>query len=298
MSEERVSVVVVHHFGWKTTHDCLQSLIVSLSANDEIVLVDNGSDDLDSTQVNLLMILYPNIRVIRADRNLHFTGGSNLGARHARSKILAFINSDTIVTQSWLKPLISFLTKHPTYLVQPKILLYSDKTRIDNVGGSYFFPGIGWGVGHKQKDRGQFDSIFRTGFVNGTCFLIHKSFFTQLHGFDTQLLHHYEDVDLCLRAEKTGGVCYVNGKSVIYHKISQTFMLVNAQNKIVYRVRLNMLRLAQKHFTGIHRFSRICSLLTLFGALLFIDLITGRTQRSMLSLRAIWTFFHEPDRRQ
>lgn len=295
MSKKRVSVIVVHHSGWETTQKCLMSLIPSLSSDDEIVLVDNGSKDFNLKQVNRLLSLYPNIRVIHSKRNLHFTGGSNLGAQHACSEILAFINSDTIVTPFWLKPLVSFLKKHSEYLVQPKILSYSDKTRIDNAGGSYFFPGIGWGIGCRQKDHGQFDKVFRTEFVNGTCFLIHASFFNQLRGFDTRFLHHYEDVDLCLRAQKAGGACFVYGKSIIYHKVSQTFVLVSSPDKIMYQVRLNMLRIVQRHFTGFHRLSRLCFLLTLFGISIIVDFIAGNIQRSILSRKVIWTFFHESD---
>lgn len=296
MSKKGVSVIVVHHRGWETTKECLLSLILSLSTDDEIVLVDNGSKDFDPKQVAKLLTLYPNIQVVHSKRNLHFTGGSNLGARDARSEILAFINSDTIVTRSWLKPLVSFLVEHPKYLIQPKILLFSDKKRIDNVGGSYFFPGIGWGLGHRQEDRGQYDKVFSTEFVNGTCFLIHSSFFQQLDGFDTRFLHHYEDVDLCLKAQKAGGECYVYGKSTIYHKISKTFMIVSSPNKIMYRTHLNMLRVAQKHFTGFHRVSRIYSLIILFGISFLGDLISGDTQKSKLSLKAVWTFFHESNR--
>jgi len=98
-----VSVIIVTKDGRRFLPGVLDALQLQTYPNLEVVLVDNGSSD-DSCQ--FVSEQYPEVRIIRAKRNLGFAGGNNLGAQHATGDYLAFLNNDTIPHEDWLAELV------------------------------------------------------------------------------------------------------------------------------------------------------------------------------------------------
>jgi hypothetical protein len=285
MHKPLVSIIIVHHLGIDITNQCIESVLKSSYKHIEIVLVDNGSTDFIGSSLEKKVLTKKNVTIIHSKKNLHFTGGSNLGAKHAKGTLLVFLNNDTQVNSRWLEPLISSSTIGSKILVQPKILQMNNKDIIDNVGGTYVYPGFGFGKGRGIKDGKQFDKEMQTDYVNGTCFMIHNSFFKQLHGFDNNYYHHYEDVDLCLRAKKRGGFTMTNGNSHIFHKGSFTFK-AQKNNKMILTVRKNILRTIIKNFHGIDRLTRILIMLCLYTILIVVYVITLRFNKALMTLQA------------
>jgi len=249
-----VSVIIVNYNGRKFIGECLDSVLESDYPNFEIIVVDNGSNDGSKEQLKKFQIAnYKKqtnykIRIIFNNRNLYFTGGSNLGAKMARGEKLIFLNSDAVVDRKFIKELVSFAGSQEKYLVQPKILFYSQKNTIDNAGGRYTFFGFGYGIGRGEIDCGQYDKDRRVDYVNGTCFMIDKNFFWKLGGFDERFRYFYEDVDLSLRAKRAGGQCWYQPKSVVYHKGGLSFKSGVSGHKILYYSLRNRLLLLAKNF--------------------------------------------------
>lgn len=110
-SNERVSIIVVHHKRPEYLSMCLQSIHVTSNLNNyELIVVDNASDDTDSLDY-LNAIEQEGVKVIRNKENLFWSAAANLGANAAdkRSKYLVFMHADTIVlNQGWLDLMIGF----------------------------------------------------------------------------------------------------------------------------------------------------------------------------------------------
>ena len=70
-----------------------------------MVLVDNGctTDAVDRLRDE------PGVTVVSPGTNTGFAGGCNLGARHARGDVLAFINGDAVVRPDALRALADAL---------------------------------------------------------------------------------------------------------------------------------------------------------------------------------------------
>lgn len=285
MHKPLVSIIIVHHLGIDITNQCIESVLKSSYKHIEIVLVDNGSTDFVGSSLEKKVLTKRNVTIIHSKKNLHFTGGSNLGAKHAKGTLLVFLNNDTLVNLHWLEPLISSSAIGSKILVQPKILQMNNKDIIDNVGGTYLYPGFGFGKGRGIKDGKQFDKEMQTDYVNGTCFMIHNSFFKQLHGFDNNYYHHYEDVDLCLRAKKVGGYTITNGTSCIFHRGSSTFK-AQKDNKMILTVRKNIIKTVVKNFYGIDQFTRIFTILCLYAVLILTHVVTLRFNKALMTLQA------------
>ena len=57
-------------------------------------MVDNASKENEAT---IIANRYPQVKVIRSEKNLGFAGGNNLGIKAALGRYLFFINNDTIL---------------------------------------------------------------------------------------------------------------------------------------------------------------------------------------------------------
>src|SRR5258707_9202630 len=71
--QPKVSIVILNWNSYEVTRDCFLSLRKLAYPNFEVVLVDNGS--IDSSAEKLAQE-FPEMRVIKNDQNLGFTGGN------------------------------------------------------------------------------------------------------------------------------------------------------------------------------------------------------------------------------
>lgn len=290
-----ISVIILNYNGKEDTQESADSILRSTYRPFEVVIVENGSTDSSYEYLQARYNRKTSVRIVRSAINLSFTGGCNLGVKHSKGSFVVFLNNDCTVDKDWLGPLVETILHHNIALVQPKILRYDNKNIIDNIGGYYSIFGFGFGIGHNKLDQGQYESVSKTDYVNGTSFMIKKSYFNFLGGFDEWFKHHYEDVDLCLRAKKNGGECYYNSKSVIYHKISQTFQAHIAPDILRYNVRKNRLMVVINNFVGLERIVRLTVLLMIYIIFILNDLFSLDKKKTTLTLRSIIACFKRYD---
>ena len=95
--------------------------VVECSAKDAVVYVaDNASTD---NSLDYVRTHYPDVRLIRLDRNWGFADGYNRALEQIQAEYFVLLNSDVEVTPHWLTPLLSFMDEHPEVAAcQPKLL--------------------------------------------------------------------------------------------------------------------------------------------------------------------------------
>jgi len=77
----------------------------------EIIVVDNASQD---GSADMVAADFREVRLIRSDRNLGFSGGNNLGIRIARGRYILLLNPDVIVHPRAFEALVAYLDTHPS----------------------------------------------------------------------------------------------------------------------------------------------------------------------------------------
>jgi len=117
-----VSVILINYNTFGLTSACLRSIYAQTKdVGFEVVLVDNASTERDPAD---FLIEFPEVKLIRSDKNLGFAGGNNLGLQHARGEYLLLLNSDTELTEDSIslaylefqkQPNIGFLGCRMTY---------------------------------------------------------------------------------------------------------------------------------------------------------------------------------------
>lgn len=286
MSSPLVSVVILNYNGKALTSECIRSVLKSTYKLYEIVVVDNGSTDGSYAFLKKNFGSIKNIRIIRSDKNLFFTGGFNLGAKKSKGDWIILLSNDIVIDKNCIKELLICSENNSRNLIQPKILRYDNKKVIDNVGGRFDIFSFGTGIGGGEKDKGQYDYSVELDYVSATTFMISRRFFLSLGGYDQWYYSHYEDVDISLKAKKKGGRCLLCYKSKLYHRGSVTYKKYVDNPTLLYHIRKNRLYVVLSNFSGIEKWLRVSIILTTNLFFIISDLLSFDQKRMFITLRA------------
>ena len=92
----KVSIIIVNYNTFELTAACIRSVIKHTKAcSFEVILVDNCSDEKDPVA---FLKEFPEIILIRSDKNGGFAYGNNLGLARATGEFILLLNSDTFLT--------------------------------------------------------------------------------------------------------------------------------------------------------------------------------------------------------
>lgn len=221
---KRVSVVTINFNQDKITEELLDSIAeTNTYENLEVIVVDNGST---VNPVPKWTAKYPDVKFIRSEVNLGFSGGNNIGIKPATGDYYFLVNNDTEFTPGLVLKLVDVLDAHPHVgIVSPKLNYHFDKTLIQYMGFTQvdYYTCRNQAVGKNQRDVGQFDNFLgQTGYCHGGAMMVKKETCEKAGLMADNFFIYYEEVDWGERINKSGYQAWVNGSAVIYHKESMT----------------------------------------------------------------------------
>jgi GT2 family glycosyltransferase len=171
------------------------------------VVVDN--DSADGTADHVARV-HPYARLIRADGNLGFGRGCNLGATGCTTEFLLFLNPDARLLPQELAKLVAFMDAHPRAGVcapsfENAAQLAGMMTRPADVIAQ------AWGLPSHAERRFIVpgSAPFQTSWVCGAAFLIRTELFRTLGGFDPRFFLYFEETDLWCRCTQAGSEIWV-----------------------------------------------------------------------------------------
>ena len=219
---KRVSIIIPNYNGQKYLGDCLDSLHRLDFPRDmyEIIVVDNASSDGSR---EFIAATYPDVVLVKAEKNLGFASGCNLGIKHSSGEYIVLLNNDTVVDSNWLRELVAVADTDPEIaIVGSKLLFKHDPSLIQNAMSYLTDRGDGGDMATYQPDEGQYDTIREGMAVCGASMLIKRTLIEDIGALDDDFFAYYEDMDLCYRTRLYGKKIVFAPKSVVYHIHSAT----------------------------------------------------------------------------
>ena len=216
------AVVILNWNGVDHLRQYLPSVLQNTPAEVRIVMADNGSTD---ASVEFVEHYYPDVEIVRLDRNYGFAEGYNRALREVEADYYVLLNSDVEVTPHWIDPLIAMLnTDEKVAAVAPKLLSFTEPTRFEYAGaagGFIDFLGYPFCRGRilstTEQDSGQYDTPREVFWASGAAFCCRAEVFHSLGGFDGDFFAHMEEIDLCWRMQLAGYKVMCEPRSVVYH---------------------------------------------------------------------------------
>jgi GT2 family glycosyltransferase len=208
MNPRSVSVVIV---AFQSAH-IIKKALDSIGPCGEIICFDNGSTD------NIEAILPENINYIRSECNLGYTRACNKAADIAAGDFLLFMNPDVTLETGALEALLAARFRYPDAdIFVPRTTLgdgtlwFHDSTSIERRSAP-----------RAPRLNRQIVGDCCMRFADGGVFLIRRSVFIALGGFDESMFMYYEDEDFSLRLLEAGHkIVHVNDARAV-HRIGSS----------------------------------------------------------------------------
>ena len=216
------SIIIPNYNGLHFLTTCLDALRAQTypAACTEIILVDDASTD---TSVAFVAANYPEVKILRLERNRGLAVGCNAGAALATGELLVMLNNDTEAEPGWLAGLVAAAQAAPRAgAIASKMLLFDRRRILHNAGDLMGCDGVPRNRGVWQEDRGQFDGdvVVFGGCGGGVAY--RRAAWEQAGGFDERLFMYLEDVDLAWRLQLLGWQAVFAPAARLYHQLSAT----------------------------------------------------------------------------
>jgi len=243
MLVDGISVVIPNYNGNDLLRDNLPSVfqaLIKIGFKHEVIVSDDASSE---SPKNILDKFFPSVVLLINNHNLGFGQNVNKAVKAAKFEAVLILNSDMRIDEDYFKHQISILKKKDTFCVGGKIIDQSTQD-IETGWRPYIRHGkIRWEAFNPAENR-----LIETFYVCGGNALVSKKLFLKLGGYlEVYKPFYLEDVDLSIRAWRSGYKCYYSPNSICFHKKSSTIESYYTKNEIAISSNRNYLILNYLH---------------------------------------------------
>ena len=268
-----LDIIIVNWNTGTLIRDCLKSITQARGEGfrlERVVVVDNNS--VDGSAEGLEDLSDQPISVIYNDTNRGFAAACNQGAAGTQADYLLFLNPDTRVFPDSLWRPLEFLEREENAKVGICGVRHVDDSGAFSTscarfptlkiffgqmtGLSRIFPE--WFPRHLMSESECLESR-EVDQIIGAFFLVRRTLFEALGGFDPRFFVYFEEVDFSLRARQAGYRSYYLATATAYHKGGGSSQQAKAA-RLFYSLRSRLLY-GFKHYSFLDAFT--LALLTL-----------------------------------
>lgn len=256
-----IDIVIVNWNSGEQLRQCLASIEAADRGNFTLLrvcVVDNGSQDNSLNGIGQYELP---IQIIRNGQNRGFAAACNQGARGSQTDYILFLNPDVRLFKDSLTIPIAFMEK-PESKKKVGIVgiqLLDDTGNVASTCARFPTPGRFFAnmLGLDRLFPRRFPSLFMVEWdhresrevdhVIGAFFLVRRSLFEVLGGFDERFFVYWEDLDFSLRAKRAGWCSFYLAEAQAYHKGGGISEQIKAA-RLFYSLRSRILY-GYKHFS-------------------------------------------------
>lgn len=199
----------------------------------EFVIVDNGCTPEDAARLVQLAESEPRVKLLTGHGNVGFARGCNMGASAATGRRLLFLNPDAYLQPGCVEALeeADRREKRRPCLIGAHVM-NADGTEqrggrrgeVTPVTALLSFTRMaerlpflrGYEI-HRELFEPLPPKPAEVATISGACFFMGRADFAALEGFDDNFFLHVEDVDLCWRVRRKGGVVLFHPQARVIH---------------------------------------------------------------------------------
>lgn len=218
-----VAVIMLNFNQWQMSKDCAESVLKSEYDNFRLLLIDNGSFDVQEYQ-NLRQLVSKKCEVFRIQENCGYVGGVNFGLKKALDMdfdIALIMNNDAVIDKNALPELVKTLVKRNyNAIVTGKVYHFDKPNEIQHIGYNFTNP-----KSLKMKrivsdkvDDGSWDDELEMDMIDDIFWLFPLKLYKSIGGYSNYFWFNAEQADFALRALKAGYKLIYTPKAKLYHK--------------------------------------------------------------------------------
>lgn len=254
MDKKKIIAIVLYYNGPAFLDGCLHSLLNQSHQFDQILVVDNGSDQKIESRIKNK---YPAVKIIRNTVNRGVAAGFNRGIKAylKHCHYFALFNCDIKLDKKWLEKTTAILAKNKQVDVCTGLVYTWDKQKIDNAGGkivNLILGNFGGFMGQEQpaKVKKNLNKPFLVFFGLDTAMLVRASAFQRYGLFDRTFFMYFEDIDFCWRLRLAGREVWCEPRAITYHFGGGVNKDKKLSRKIASQLEKNLLLTYYKNFSS------------------------------------------------
>lgn len=208
----RFSVLVVGYRSLEYVEGCIGSLLAERRDDFEVLFLDNASPEPEAELLRERFGTDARLRILESDRNLFFAGGMNHLAAHARGELLLLVNPDSRCQPGFFASFAEHDTARPIAVGMGELRRLAPPHELQSAGILLDRLGL---VHQLPRDA----ALARRPIfgANGACFVVRRSIFEELGGFDESFEMYFEETDFCWRAWLSGHEVELLPGAVLLH---------------------------------------------------------------------------------
>ena len=212
-----ISIIIINYNTYDLSCACVASVTRHTEGvNYEVIVVDNDSAVFNESDFSNR---FPDVKLIKSERNLGFAGGNNLGIKHACGQCILLLNSDTVLKDNAILAAFQYMEMQPGVGALSARLIYPDGR---HQSAAQRFPSIKYQLIEllrlqkflSKRRAGKlllgafFDhkETIKVDWVWGAFFMFRREILTKLPGgrLDETYFMYYEDMQWCMDIRKQG----------------------------------------------------------------------------------------------
>lgn len=228
LGNEKISIVIPNMDHISDLEKCINSILKSSYKNYEVVIVENNSKNKETFEYyEKLEKENTNIKVVKLEiSEFNFSKIVNYGVQKSTGKYIVLLNNDIeIITEDWLEQMLMYVQREDVGICGA--LLFFDDDSIQHAGVTIGVRGL---AGHRYREfkKSDFSNKDNISFVQdlsavtAACFMVKKSDYEKVYGFDEKLAVAFNDVDFCLKIRKNKELIVYNPFVQAYHYESKS----------------------------------------------------------------------------
>ncbi|MCA9917281.1 MAG: glycosyltransferase [Anaerolineales bacterium] len=212
----RLAIVILNWNQLADTAVCIQACTHWLHPEDQIWVVDNGSEAAEQAQLQQAV---GTASILWSGANLGFGGGNNLGLQAAidgEFQYVLLLNNDARLAETAVAQLIHTLDQQPEIgMIGPEIW---DGDRLLSAGGK----DIAQALATHHSQPMQPGELRQVAYVPGTCIFMRTAVLQKIGLLDEAYFFGGEVADLCTRARQAGYQCAILGGTQAQHQLERS----------------------------------------------------------------------------
>jgi len=193
--------VVICTFGERDIFKSINAVLSSDYKNFELIVVNDGCK----------IKLKPEGFKVVNQKHKGLTASRNVGIKHSKGEIIAFVDDDAVAEKNWIKEMVSAFSSPETGAVGGKTIEYFDKPEEN----------ILWVCNKYGLVKVNPKKIEKEDFIvlHGCNMAFSKKALKEIDFFNESFNYYYDEIDISVRLLKKGFKIKVNEKAVVHHYI-------------------------------------------------------------------------------